>query len=325
MKPITTIICLLLSFATLFGQKDEEARVITMQGPHIVLTFSGMNLRAAPKTSAKVLAKVPMGAEVEVLSNGNHGHLTVDGIKGLWKKVKYGEHVGYMFNGYLFHPRDAAYGKTADTHIMNVPNQTFRWAPDYQWLGVYYWKGKFMLNEITPAIARDDFGMPVIKAKSENQPYLILACDKKTGEFKSDLLPLSFPAIADIQEEDYGKFWETTMMSKNEIKAGDLTFTSKGFMEKLKPEDSLKRYRVMVQPPREAPYWEFIDTQIPADDRYLMYAVYMVGDFNLDGVSDFILVGSNEKGMGKYLLFMSKLKQSKPLWHLSAEATSYGC
>ena len=49
-----------------------------------------LNLRAEPSSSAKVLARIPYGTELEVES-----------INSEWSKTKYESHTGYVMNKFL--------------------------------------------------------------------------------------------------------------------------------------------------------------------------------------------------------------------------------
>lgn len=66
-----------------------------------VLAPSGLRLRKAPEQSSSVLATVPYGASVTALSPPDGDRFEVDGIEGIWLKVKFKNQEGYLFDGYL--------------------------------------------------------------------------------------------------------------------------------------------------------------------------------------------------------------------------------
>lgn len=83
-----------------------------------VISTTGLNMRSAPNLQSKVVASIPYGAKVEVLSSESFGLETVayhtyhskfrgkktsdkNEVSGHWRKVKYGENSGYMLDAYL--------------------------------------------------------------------------------------------------------------------------------------------------------------------------------------------------------------------------------
>ncbi|MEO0468203.1 MAG: hypothetical protein AAF206_01180 [Bacteroidota bacterium] len=93
MKKSFIFLLSLLIFTT--GLLAKEA------GTYYVFAPSGLNMRATDQSGAKVLAKVPYGSKIELLSPAKTTDLTVDGLTAGMGKVRYEGQVGYMFEGYL--------------------------------------------------------------------------------------------------------------------------------------------------------------------------------------------------------------------------------
>lgn len=72
-----------------------------------VTAESGLTLRAKPSLSAEVLAYVPAHTYVMACAR-QEGKLVIEGLAGHWRPVKYLEHTGYMFDGFLSLPAQAA-------------------------------------------------------------------------------------------------------------------------------------------------------------------------------------------------------------------------
>lgn len=75
------------------GQKNDEILY--------VLAPRGLNLRATANAGSEKLLTVPYGAAVSLLEAPAGEEMLVDNLPGGMAKVRYGDQVGYMFDGYL--------------------------------------------------------------------------------------------------------------------------------------------------------------------------------------------------------------------------------
>lgn len=85
---------LVLSTPILYGQNCGyrlEVRVVAE---------SGLTLRQAPNLKAKVLGYAPFDATLEACEQ-TFGALRIEGINGHWRKVRFQEQAGFMYDGFL--------------------------------------------------------------------------------------------------------------------------------------------------------------------------------------------------------------------------------
>ncbi len=74
-------------------------------GDHLqVLAGPGLHLRKKPNTAAALLTSIPYRTVLTVL-NVSRSDMVIDNIHGFWVKVRYRQHEGYVFSGYLSGPQ----------------------------------------------------------------------------------------------------------------------------------------------------------------------------------------------------------------------------
>ena len=66
-----------------------------------VFAPSGLNLRESPNPDAKIIAQIPYGAQVSVLSKDKEPAIEVDQITGYMQSCSYLGKQGFLFDGYL--------------------------------------------------------------------------------------------------------------------------------------------------------------------------------------------------------------------------------
>jgi len=67
-----------------------------------VYAKSGLNIRKTPSLSSELVTKVPFGSKLELMDDAKPPvQLTYEGLKGVWKLVKYGTDQGYAFEGFF--------------------------------------------------------------------------------------------------------------------------------------------------------------------------------------------------------------------------------
>ena len=113
----TIIQCLLVALPILVkGQSTSCPEGAAELGKYYkVQAKSGLNLRAAgSKTSAKICG-IPFGEEV--YGCAEHNHDTIEGVVGRWISVTYGNHQGFLFNGFLEELRGGPIGFFFPDHV----------------------------------------------------------------------------------------------------------------------------------------------------------------------------------------------------------------
>lgn len=114
---------------------------------------SGMNLRDAPATSGKVLAKVPLGETVTMTDRDGktYGDLTVDNIDGHWVKARYGKVEGYIFSGYFYRPYEPVKPEHKDYMITFEGSDEFHqhfFDPLLNWYGLYRKGNQYEIRKV---------------------------------------------------------------------------------------------------------------------------------------------------------------------------------
>lgn len=64
------------------------------------VSASSLNIRNAPKLSAKTVITIPQGTVVKIIEETS-SYDTIDGLHNRWFKVEYGKYSGYLFGGYI--------------------------------------------------------------------------------------------------------------------------------------------------------------------------------------------------------------------------------
>lgn len=94
----TIVFILAFSFATtpllsqmLFAKKGDVLNIFAV---------SGLNLRAEPSITGKVITKIPYAEKVTVIEPSEYND-PIEDRQGIWLKVQYKSQSGYLFSGYL--------------------------------------------------------------------------------------------------------------------------------------------------------------------------------------------------------------------------------
>lgn len=76
------------------------AKLLPEFSDHVVVAPSGLNLRAAPSLSSKVITAIPFRARVSVIGK-NEQTTTVASVSGQWLQVSWKGTTGWAFSGFL--------------------------------------------------------------------------------------------------------------------------------------------------------------------------------------------------------------------------------
>lgn len=94
----------------------------------LVVTATALNLRDAPDQSGKVLEKLGKGAALSLIEVANGGmYIEIEGVPGIWLKVKSKNKIGYVFSAYV----SGTYFICMDGDILSDP------LPPLLWYAVY--------------------------------------------------------------------------------------------------------------------------------------------------------------------------------------------
>ena len=125
------------------------------------LAVSGLKIRTEPGGNT-VIGKVPYGGRVTVCSKpwgtpeSNLG-FTTEGIKGSWVKVKFGDIIGFVFDGFLSHLptpslqysslKDYAEGCFPRSGMKHTYRHTDEGAPEGDTMEFFTYKGNYVIFE----------------------------------------------------------------------------------------------------------------------------------------------------------------------------------
>ena len=108
-QPIVLITAAFILFSCVKKEQPAEKSAGNGAGEsstRIVAARSGLNLRDKPDTSGKRIAAIPQGERVEFLEEtGNE--VKIGNATGKWSRIKWREHTGWAFGGFLGNERDA--------------------------------------------------------------------------------------------------------------------------------------------------------------------------------------------------------------------------
>lgn len=94
----------LLTICFLFAAFRVQAQwpLIHSPGTYRVVALSGLNMRAEASLTAKPVAKIPYGSEVQLIREKRE-EVRVGWMNGFWAQVRYGDKTGYVYSPYLTH------------------------------------------------------------------------------------------------------------------------------------------------------------------------------------------------------------------------------
>jgi hypothetical protein len=93
-KPIFTLLIYLAFLPLLMAYPNPDDSIAYSHA------FSGLRIRKSPSEKGEVLATIPYGSKVKVISSEGEETILL-GLKGRWSKVEWNKKNGYVFNGLL--------------------------------------------------------------------------------------------------------------------------------------------------------------------------------------------------------------------------------
>lgn len=123
MRKLILLLAILTAFCKRQPNSNEQVIPVTVKKTYfIVTTREGLNLRAAPNTSAKILTVLPFKYRGEIIEKGNQGEYIQNAI-GYWAKVNYRGQEGWVFSGFIWllsSPDEKIQLPESDMYEMNV-------------------------------------------------------------------------------------------------------------------------------------------------------------------------------------------------------------
>ena len=198
-----------------------------------VLAKSGLHLRVTPDINGEKLTTIPFGTLLSTKEGCTYYHkkknITIDGLKGFWLAVDYGEVQGFVFSAYIV-DGDLFQNARNDSLEYSIIEEYYNndwmdeeertegfdirnYSPNLNWYGLLIEKGKSHLIPVDlqlevdyaamPANYRSRYDAHLIKLKvSPEKPFRFLLGSKKpipAGEINAMLIP-------DITEKASGRY-----------------------------------------------------------------------------------------------------------------------
>lgn len=312
MKKSITYLLILLYF-TSFGQ----GKIDTIDSRcNTVIAIKGLNIRLKPDKNAKIIGKIPFGAQIKYLSNNSFGCDTISDYKSLnnrfldtdrayefygnWAKINYKGITGFVLDCYLFYSIvDEIERKKNDSFALLYPYSacyTNIYLPNkFNWYGMYRDKeGNYTLKKINISyfsVYNENFGGKDFGVSADDNNGLIVIIGSKDilSEGKRDcidLITLKYGENRKYNESDM-KLYGIEKIQINESGRDDYYVVKSGS----------KTQKLIVK----------INDEI---DHYSFNEIKFIGDIDGDNKLDYIL--SFDGDVGYDVLFLSsKRKESK--------------
>ncbi len=91
------------------------------QAERVVSAARGLKLRQGPDVNSTIILTIPNGVKVSVLETGGR-ETEIDGERGTWSRVGYGNVIGWVFAGQFLEPNDIS--------MKDVAGRSFFFSPD---------------------------------------------------------------------------------------------------------------------------------------------------------------------------------------------------
>ena len=208
---LSTLLFLLLSFSIMGQNKDCPTRKI-----YKVTAENGMKMRKGPGTQHEVVGFIPSKAIV-LLCNDKFDKQVIEGKTGYWRRVKYQNFIGYMYDGFM-----ESYSPINDLEILNAIKAT---EPDSatadKWFRTVITRSNFEPPHPKPLekLATDTPEEKPLEAEViPVEPEIIEEAVPEalpTKEMNVQFLTESYNYCGDILALDPGKFWYGFYLDQN--------------------------------------------------------------------------------------------------------------
>ena len=99
-KIVLAVIIIIVFFTRSSNNSTNKTLYETTQKSAVVTSTIGLNLRAEPNSSAKVINTIPYKSRVNIVDKSEISE-TIQGRKANWCKVQYNGTTGWLWSGYL--------------------------------------------------------------------------------------------------------------------------------------------------------------------------------------------------------------------------------
>ena len=308
MRYIILILLILNSFIT-FGQIKTDTIESRCQ---TVIAIRGLNIRAKPDKTSKILGKVPFGEQIKYLSKQSFGSDTILDYKSLyssylvtnkefkfvgnWAKINYKGTIGFVLDCYLFYDtkKDLKNDNNENFALLYPYSACYTniYQPNkFNWYGMYRDKaGKYSLRKVNInyfSVYNENFGGKDFGVAADNNNGLILIIGTKEilkeGERKCiDLVSMKFDNDRTYNEDE---------MKLYGIEKVNVTKDNPVGYYVIKSGSKVQEIKITVKG-REA---------------YPINQIEFIGDIDGDNKLDYILSSEAEEGYN--VLFLSSMKK----------------
>lgn len=307
---------------------------------NLVISPNGLKIRNKPGQEGDVLATVPFGKQVKVLSQKDYGKDTVgvhlfynnyagtedipyeQYVTGHWVRVSWQGKTGYMFNGYLgginyLYKSDDEPAEINQDYYLLYPrtdcNATLHDLTGFNTYGIYLKQGVYVRYKVKISYfteASENFFRSLNISTNDNKDLLFIVCTRKT--LKEGIL--SDQQISIMSREDFGgtaverAALMEKKMSKCQLQAK--LYNDSPFLEIWYKNDKGQRQNLV------SPFVFQFD--------WTPYFLIWCGDLDDDGKKDFILF-FGEKNAVSILFLSSEAAEGQLLNAVAASRSGYCC
>lgn len=300
----------------------QSSNAQTRLGEHInhltVVSTTGLNMRSAPNLQSKVLASVPYGAKVEILSSESFGLDTVgfhtyhsefrgkkesykNDVSGYWLKVKHGNISGYMLDAYLgrIEPLREEHKGLNQDYIYLQPRgdcyDNFYYNLSMHWYGFYESENGIDVRPVEVSFFYgqwEELYRPCMISANDNEDLVFMLGSKQPIKMKT------------TQNILYSKYQLQTIPDRDSRQKLLFEILSKqGIYQELVVEDGLSYNRYFME--RDG-----IKQQL--DEKFTYHEgdfnVSWIGDIDGDGKNDYIFNYGDK--MGYSVLYLSSAAEA---------------
>lgn len=329
----------LISFTTsIIAQSRYDT--LHYMGQFSVLSTTGLNLRSQPYLGAEVLVSIPFNEKVEILNLTKYGRDTLGyrelwrfydsttykiPIAGSWRKVKYKEHIGYMFNAFLIksYKDIGVYYKEEQLGNLNIDYSllyaqtnclgNFNYNPDWYWYGFYEQGNRHIIKLVEVSFFIDDTAEFFYEVTSTNDNIhlrFILGTKQKLNFTKTNNRVVE--ADKRIYVSDFGVAFRHNFLKKYDLYINSVAKEQKEYYNSI---ELILRKNGKIQ-------------TLSSNDFYFSANIPMslnwVGDIDGDGVDDYI-VSYGDKSGGAILYLSSEAEEDQIVKPVALYRSGYCC
>ncbi|MFT4758447.1 MAG: hypothetical protein ACI9XO_001622 [Paraglaciecola sp.] len=329
------ILLVLWSISLFVNAQNKEDKMM-------VISTTGLNFRAEPFTTAKIIGKIGYGEEVVVIEklketiytlNSKYGRYSEEKtykipIEGYWVKANYEGEVGYLFSGYLCNigyfswpPKNKFPNLNQDYYLLfETGNCWFNFPKENNW----YWYGFFLDNngkdsfrKINPSFYVSEDHNPLVEpfsfyvfSNTPSYPNFIIGSKKELLE-RTEVTQKDFTHL----NQKSGSSYQPNILNKKLKASGIIQRNSTKYAngelyirDEQGTEYSMGISRLRTNGVRES----------------FLINVLFKGDINNDGIDDYILT-FGDKSSQTILFLSSAAKEGELVAPVAVYYSGYCC